>query len=518
MAKRSSRRKTASSQSARPSTGDEDTRPATAATPGTGDWGGGDQTASKPDADSISALAHMHIWQIQAVRDVLVVAAVIAVFWAGYALRAVTVPLLVALLLAYLFEPLIRRMSRHPKISRAGAVLTLLVSVGGIFVVALALSLPLVVGQSIQFIDDIREGVMRQRVARLERWVPAAMRDEFDSLVERLPAGSLAARDQSVALEPQEEPPAEIAPGAEQEAAGPPPGDTPAAGADDQAGEPRLDEIIDARVAERLEPLRRELALLQQRLEAPPPAAEKDTADAWVLAKRGLRTVANIVGSLIGLGLLAFLIPFYFFFFSLWYPEVVHFGDTLLPKKNRQRTLELLAKMDRVVAGFVRGRIVISIIMGILLAAGWLVCGVPYAIPLGLIVGVFCAIPYLGAIGIPAAVGLLFFEQLGLPPEQRTIWLGWLGVVLWPTLWFAIVQAIEGYALTPMIAGKATKLDPVTIVVVVLAGGSVMGVYGMLLAIPVAACGKILFMDVLLPRIRAWTRGEVEDPLPIERE
>ena len=59
---------------------------------------------------------------------------------------------------------------------------------------------------------------------------------------------------------------------------------------------------------------------------------------------------------------------------------------------------------------------------------------------------------------------------------------------------------------------------PVTILVAVLAGGSIMGIYGMLLGIPVAACLKILFNDVLLPKIRAWTSGEAADPLPIQRE
>ena len=83
------------------------------------------------------------------------------------------------------------------------------------------------------------------------------------------------------------------------------------------------------------------------------------------------------------------------------------------------------------------------------------------------------------------------------------MWLGWWGVVLWPTAVFVVVQIIESYGLTPMIAGKATNLDPVTIVVAVLAGGSIMGVYGMLLAIPAAACIKIVCTDVLLPRIRA---------------
>ena len=52
----------------------------------------------------------------------LFVAAVLGLVWAGYALRAVTVPLLVALLLAYLFEPLIEKLCRHPKVKRPHAV------------------------------------------------------------------------------------------------------------------------------------------------------------------------------------------------------------------------------------------------------------------------------------------------------------------------------------------------------------------------------------------------------------
>ncbi|MHC4588659.1 MAG: AI-2E family transporter, partial [Planctomycetota bacterium] len=210
------------------------------------------------------------------------------------------------------------------------------------------------------------------------------------------------------------------------------------------------------------------------------------------------------------------LIPFYFFFFSVWYPSVVKFGRGLIPDSNRPRALELLGKMDNVVAGFVRGRIVISLIMGVMLAAGWAFCGVPYAIVLGLIVGLFCAVPYLGGVGIPLAVVFLAFQELGEPNEAERM--AWWGIILWPTLVFGFVQVFEGYVLTPMIAGKATNLDPVTILVVVLAGGSIMGIYGMLLAIPVAACLKILCTDVLLPKVRAWTSGEAQDPLPFDRD
>jgi predicted PurR-regulated permease PerM len=93
--------------------------------------------------------------------------------------------------------------------------------------------------------------------------------------------------------------------------------------------------------------------------------------------------------------------------------------------------------------------------------------------------------------------------------------MSWAWIIGGPSLVFAIVQIIETYILTPVIAGKATNLDPVTILVAVLAGGSVGGVYGMLLAIPAAACAKILITDVVLPRVKAWTRGKASDPLPM---
>jgi predicted PurR-regulated permease PerM len=153
-------------------------------------------------------------------------------------------------------------------------------------------------------------------------------------------------------------------------------------------------------------------------------------------------------------------------------------------------------------------------IMGVMLAIGWWICGVPYSIVLGFLIGAFSLVPYLGGIGVPLAVGLLAIDQFNLPPDQQ---MPWWAILLWPTVVFGIVQVVETYMLTPMIAGKATNLDPVTILVAVLAGGSVGGVYGMILAIPVAACLKIIITDLLLPKIHAWTKGEVEDPLPISR-
>ncbi len=434
--------------------------------------------ATKPQDPPLrgAGLERLHIWQIQAVRDVLVVAALVGLVWLGYALRAVTVPLLVALLLAYLFEPLVARLTRRGRISRAMVVVGILGSVGVVVVAVLAMLLPTVIGETYELLDDFKSGKVRLQVEDLARHVPQAWRDRAQPIIEILPSGPGPADGGAI---PTDEP----APPIEAESPG------AGAGADDL----RL-------------MIRQEIARAR--------TEDAGRREDWLgMARGGARTVRRVLGGVIELGFLAFLIPFYFFFFSVSYPAVARFARSLLPESGRSRTVELLKKMDGVVAGFVRGRIVIALIMGVMLAVGWAVCGVPHSIMLGLVVGVFCAIPYLGLIGIPVAVALLAYGELG--GQQAGDAMAWWQILLWPTLVFAIVQLIEGYALTPLIAGKATGLDPVTILVAVLAGGSIMGVYGMLLAIPLAACLKIFITDVVLPRVRAWTAGEVADPLPI---
>ncbi|MBT8486902.1 MAG: AI-2E family transporter [Phycisphaerae bacterium] len=453
--------------------------------------------APPESANVAQDFANLHVWQIQAFRDILLVAAIVALVWAGYALRAVTVPLLVALLLAYLFEPLIARLSQHPRVSRPTAILGLLGTVGVVVVLLIALTLPTMVRQTTQLVTDLRDERVLARLVELQE----AATSQVDRLLgvfskdETTPDGP----ETPVTGESDEEsaPDGPIPGEPEAGTTGPPVPNGPAVMTEEQ-----VRDLIDERIA-------RERARV----------AEAEEGGAWWftpgtgrVARGGWQAISRMIGAVVGIGLMTFLIPFYFFFFSLWYHDVLEFFGRLIPESKRPRTLELLQKMDFVVAGFVRGRIVISLIMGLMLAIGWMICGVPSALVVGLVVGIFCAVPYLGVVGIPLAVGLLVLEQLGLPEAER---MGWLWVVLWPTVVFVIVQLIEGWVLTPLIAGKATNLDPVTVLVAVLAGGSVLGIYGMLLAIPLAACGKILLTEVVLPKVNAWTRGEARDPLPL---
>lgn len=421
----------------------------------------------RPQAD----LRTLHLWQMQPVRDLLVFAAIAGTIYAGYAMRTVTVPLLVALALAYLFEPVVARISKWRRMNRPLAVSLLLATLGVALAATLATLLPLAVGQTLSFGESLKSGKYDEALSRAIDAVPEEYREDVRGWTERL-------------IHP-------LSKGAR----------TSSGGGDQPDPEAKV-----AAPAERVEPAAAPTA--------EPSMAATLGADWLELLGTGSQRVYGFALAVLQLGLVAFLIPFYFYYFSVHWPAIVGFFASFVPDERKDSVLELAREMDRAVAGFVRGRIVICTLMGFMFAIGWQVCGVPYGIALGLLTGAFSIVPYLGGIGVPFAVGFLMVDQFALEEGAR---MAWWAMILWPTLVFVIVQSIEGYILTPIIAGKATNLDPVTIVVAILAGGSVAGVYGMLLAIPIAACGKIAAKRLLLPRISDWARGRAPDPLPIDR-
>jgi predicted PurR-regulated permease PerM len=478
------------------------------------------------------AAAKLHLWQIQGVRDVVVIVAVFAIIWIGYSMRSVTVPLLIALALAYLFEPVVQWMLRFRGITRTGAVTLLLLIGGGLITLFFVFAVPLAIGQSVALVNRLRAEDFSKVVVRAVDFAPEQYRDDLREAIESfrsfMGSGSRPLAGGTPEPEPEPELDAGAAAGAGEPKAiaseidqRPKEPDRPEATARADEEEAADDAALAAR--ERLEEEERIRMLVRAEIDAlglgPPtqlPGGTTSSSASWRLLG-ALGTTAERVTALfvflVQLSLIAFLIPFYFWFFSVSFPKIVDFGRSLIPEKNRERTLELVGMMDRAVSGFVRGRIVICVLMGVMFAIGWLLCGVPYAITVGLFVGAISLVPYLGGIGLPLAVGLLLFDQVQLPADAR---MAWWAILFWPSLVFVVVQTIESYVLTPMIAGKATDLDPVTIVVAIIAGGAVAGVYGMLLAIPAAACGKILLIQVVLPRIRAWSRGEASDPLPLQ--
>jgi predicted PurR-regulated permease PerM len=180
-------------------------------------------------------------------------------------------------------------------------------------------------------------------------------------------------------------------------------------------------------------------------------------------------------------GFLAWVVlPVYFVFFLTIEPRPVDEAQILpfLKRETRKDVLYLVREFVNIVVAFFRGQLIIAFLQGILLAVGFSLAGLRYGIVIGLVLGFLNVIPYLGSIiGLGVALPLALFQSDG----------GWtkLAFVL---LVFLVVQAIEGYVLTPRIMGERTGLHPLAIIVAVFFWGQALGgILGMIFAIPLTA-------------------------------
>ncbi len=195
------------------------------------------------------------------------------------------------------------------------------------------------------------------------------------------------------------------------------------------------------------------------------------------------------------------LVPIYFFFFALNFQTMVDSIVRYVPASRLDRIFALVTKMDQAVGQFFRGRVIIAGLMSVMLSIGWFVADVPYWFLLGFGTGVLSIIPYAATLGWPVAILL---KYLDMTTGTESPGFAWMAVFVWPSLVYLLVQLLEGWVLTPWIQSGSTNLSAVTILLVVFIGGSVGGIWGLILAIPVAACLKIFFEEVVRPRWLQW--------------
>ncbi len=474
-------------------------------------------------------------------RDVLVILLVLGLIRLGYLMSAITVPLLIALGLAYLFEPIISLIQHRLRWGRTTAVSLILgLFMLGVVLVAVPVAV-VVVGQTASFVQNAAAGKYangldkaigllpenaRAEAQRAKSWIEETLPWSARVFGDAAPMTDASAKNEPAIPGPSPDPAPQSGSDSSSESGTQGGLESPrGAGraskvveaSEDATQEQRLQAMIEAEVSRQLADRQDPLDLLlasppdDETGEAAPKKPWSFGSSAVDLVGAGARRLWGLALGVIELGLVVFLVPFYFFFFATAYPKVIEFVNDLLPHEHRPAIHHLVGQMDRAVSGFVRGRLVISGILGTIFALGWLIVGVPYSLALGLLVGVFCAVPYLSIVGVPIAISLLVIDQVSLPEAERYAW--W-GMLLWPSLVYMVGQSLDDWVLTPLIQGKTTDLDPVSIVVAVLAGGTLGGLYGMLLAVPAAACVKILLRELLMPRIRAWAAGRARDPLP----
>ncbi|MGM7685070.1 AI-2E family transporter [Cytobacillus sp. Hm23] len=160
----------------------------------------------------------------------------------------------------------------------------------------------------------------------------------------------------------------------------------------------------------------------------------------------------------------------------------------LLTERYAKSILQFFSNLDEVFSKFLVGKLLDSLIIGILCFIGLLLLNVPYALLISLIVGITNMIPYFGPfIGMVPAVIITLFND----PIQA----------LWVAIFIFGLQQFDGYYLGPKILGDKVGLSPVWIILAIIIGGGTMGVIGMFIAVPIVAVIKTTVEDLVEARL-----------------
>jgi predicted PurR-regulated permease PerM len=194
-----------------------------------------------------------------------------------------------------------------------------------------------------------------------------------------------------------------------------------------------------------------------------------------------IQSVFNSFNFLVGL----VIIPFWLFYVLQDESRVKTGLIQVLHPELRPDFQRLATLIDNVLSAYVRGQLVLCIFVGGLATLALLIIGVPFAPVLGLIAGIFEILPnigpYLGA--IPAILIALATEPIS---------------AIWVALAFFAIQMIENLILVPRISGKSVQLHPALVMMVLVVGGQLAGLWGMIIAVPVTAIIRDVFLYLYL--------------------
>ncbi|HTU83225.1 MAG TPA: AI-2E family transporter [Candidatus Acidoferrales bacterium] len=158
--------------------------------------------------------------------------------------------------------------------------------------------------------------------------------------------------------------------------------------------------------------------------------------------------------------------------------------SAVVPPERWRATLSLLADFDAVVGGFVRGQMLVAASVGVLITIAMLILHVRYAFLLGLIAGIGDLIPYVGAV-------LAF-----VPAFASAITDNGIVNALLVAAAFVLIFEAEGHFLAPNIVSKTVRLSPFAVLLALLIGGSLAGLAGVLIAVPVAGVLRVIALRV----------------------
>jgi predicted PurR-regulated permease PerM len=189
----------------------------------------------------------------------------------------------------------------------------------------------------------------------------------------------------------------------------------------------------------------------------------------WQLLSSSVNYLFEIVAS--------FIILLYLFFILKDYELMSDGWVNLIPEKHRALIKGIVSDVQQGMNQYFRGQAIVSLCIGILFAIGFLIIDFPLAIGLGLFIGVLSMIPYMHALGL---VPVALLSILKAADTGQNYWV----VLLSAFAVFVVVQILEDTIIVPKVMGKITGLNPAVILLSLSVWGSLMGIIGMIIALP----------------------------------
>lgn len=185
-----------------------------------------------------------------------------------------------------------------------------------------------------------------------------------------------------------------------------------------------------------------------------------------------LLTTSNTLSTLIQIPIYIFLLLIYRQKFKLFFISLLHDDENELTWKK---------DIENVVQGYISGLLLVTLIIAALNTIGLLILGIEHAIFFGVLSGVLTIIPYVGIF-----IGALFPVLMALITKDSALYA--LGVVIV----FTVVQFLEGNFITPRITGSKVSINALAAIIALLLGGKILGIAGMILAVPAIGILKLL--------------------------
>lgn len=216
----------------------------------------------------------------------------------------------------------------------------------------------------------------------------------------------------------------------------------------------------------------------------------------WAIFTGSVNQILSIIGW--------FIIFLYLIFILLDYDKILAGFKALIPDRYRDRTLSVFNDVKDSMNRYFRGQALVAFIVGILFCIGFSIVGLPLAILLGLFIGLLNMVPYLQIVGFLPTFLLCLLKSVETGES-----FGWL--LLACAIVFIVVQVIQDMILVPRIMGRAMGLNPAIILLSLSIWGTLLGLLGMIIALPLTTLLQSYYERYILQKENLAAKKEVAD-------